>query len=93
MKSRDKPTARETGNRVAQQARKSEIPRIGGTERCTVSVVKVVELIGVSTISWEDAAKQAVEHASKTIKNTTGSRSSAQPSRQQMERSSNTGQR
>ena len=37
-----------------------------------MSVVKVVELIGVSTLSWEDAAKEAIKGASKTIRNITG---------------------
>lgn len=31
------------------------------------SVYKVIELIGTSTISWEDAAKTAVERASQTL--------------------------
>ncbi len=33
------------------------------------SVYKVIELIGTSPISWEDAAKIAVEKASKSLKN------------------------
>jgi flavin-binding protein dodecin len=33
-----------------------------------MSVYKVVELVGTSTVSWEDAAKQAVETASKTLR-------------------------
>ena len=33
------------------------------------SVYKVIELIGTSDVSWEDAAKNAVETASKTLKN------------------------
>ncbi len=35
-------------------------------------VVKVIELIGVSSKSYEDAISQAVERSSKTIKNITG---------------------
>lgn len=35
-------------------------------------VVKVIELIGVSSKSFEDAVNTAVERASKTIKNITG---------------------
>jgi dodecin len=31
------------------------------------SVYKVINLIGTSTVSWEDAAKNAVERASKTL--------------------------
>ncbi len=33
-----------------------------------MSVYKVVELIGTSPTSWEDAAKTAVEQASKTLR-------------------------
>ena len=32
------------------------------------SVYKVIEIIGTSKISWEDAAKVAVERASKTLR-------------------------
>jgi flavin-binding protein dodecin len=34
----------------------------------TDSVYKVVEVIGTSTKSWEDAAKNAVETASRTLR-------------------------
>ena len=33
------------------------------------SVYKVIELIGTSPVSWEDAAKNAVETAGKSLKN------------------------
>ena len=33
------------------------------------SVYKVIELIGTSNNSWEDAAKNAVERASKSLQN------------------------
>ena len=33
------------------------------------SVYKVVELVGSSPVSWEEAAKNAVETASKTLRN------------------------
>jgi len=33
----------------------------------TESTYKIIELVGVSRISWEDAAKNAVEVATKTI--------------------------
>lgn len=33
------------------------------------SVYKVIELVGTSETSWEDAAKTAVETASQTLKN------------------------
>lgn len=32
------------------------------------SYYKIIELIGTSTVSWEDAAKGVVEEASKTLK-------------------------
>ncbi len=32
------------------------------------SVYKVVQLVGTSTVSWEDAAKNAVETAAKSLK-------------------------
>lgn len=35
----------------------------------TDSVYKVIELVGTSETSWEDAAKRAVDTASKTLKN------------------------
>jgi flavin-binding protein dodecin len=31
------------------------------------SVYKIIELVGTSEVSWEDAAKTAVERASKTL--------------------------
>jgi hypothetical protein len=34
-----------------------------------MSVLKVVEILGNSTKSWEDAVQQVVDEASKTIKN------------------------
>ena len=33
------------------------------------SVYKVIEVIGTSTVSWEEAAKNAVETAGKNLKN------------------------
>ena len=33
------------------------------------SVYKVIELVGTSEDSWEDAAKNAIERASKSLKN------------------------
>ena len=32
------------------------------------SVYKVIELVGASTVSWEDAAKNAVNRAAKTLR-------------------------
>lgn len=31
------------------------------------SIYKVIEIVGTSPVSWEDAAKKAVERASKTL--------------------------
>jgi len=42
------------------------------TEERLSSVAKVIEIVGVSNESWEDAAKNAVKEASKTIENITG---------------------
>lgn len=33
------------------------------------SVYKIIELVGTSEVSWEDAAKTAVETAGKSLKN------------------------
>jgi len=33
------------------------------------STYKIIELVGTSDVSWEEAAKNAVETASKTLKN------------------------
>jgi len=35
----------------------------------TESVYKVIELVGTSDVSWEEAAKNAVETAGKNLKN------------------------
>jgi len=37
-----------------------------------MAVVKVIELVGQSAVSWEDAAKNAVAEAAKTIQGITG---------------------
>ncbi len=37
-----------------------------------MSVIKVIEIIGTSTESWEAAAQEAVNRASSTIHNITG---------------------
>ena len=34
-----------------------------------MAVLKVIEVLGNSEKSWEDATKNAVKHASKTVKN------------------------
>ena len=36
------------------------------------AVVRVIELVGVSSASWSDAAQQAVARASKTLRHITG---------------------
>ncbi len=42
------------------------------TEKQKTSVVKIVELVGISQESWEDAAQNAVREASQTLNNITG---------------------
>lgn len=37
-----------------------------------MAVVKVIELVGTSPDSWEDAARNAVSQASATLRNVTG---------------------
>jgi len=37
-----------------------------------VAVIKVIELVGQSKTSWEDAVKAAVKEASKTIRHISG---------------------
>lgn len=37
-----------------------------------MSVIKVLELVGISNSSWEDAARNAVEEASKTVRDISG---------------------
>ncbi len=41
-------------------------------EHTVPGVVKVIEVVGSSPNSWSDAAKVAVERASKTLKNIVG---------------------
>jgi flavin-binding protein dodecin len=43
-----------------------------GWEDSIMAVVKVIELIGESTKSWEDAAQSAISIASKTLRNIFG---------------------
>lgn len=35
-------------------------------------IVKIIELVGVSTTSWQNAVENAVQEASKTIRNLSG---------------------
>ncbi len=37
-----------------------------------MTVAKVIELVGESDVSWEDAVKNAIKDASKSIDNITG---------------------
>ena len=41
---------------------------MGKKDKSKASVYKVTDVIGTSTTSWEDAAKNAVETASKTLR-------------------------
>lgn len=35
-------------------------------------VVKIIELVGESKVSWDDAVRQAVKEAAKTVRNISG---------------------
>lgn len=37
-----------------------------------MAVVKTIDLVGVSTESWRDAARQALEEATRTLRNVEG---------------------
>lgn len=37
-----------------------------------MTVVKIIELVGTSEKSWEDAVRQAVKEATKTVRNIVG---------------------
>jgi flavin-binding protein dodecin len=37
-----------------------------------LTVVKIIELVGYSTSGWQDAAKNALKEATKTIRNIVG---------------------
>ena len=37
-----------------------------------MAVIKTIDLVGVSTSSWRDAAQQALDEASRTLRNVTG---------------------
>jgi dodecin len=39
---------------------------------CTVAVIKTIDLVGVSTDSWRDAAHKALSEATKTLRNVEG---------------------
>ena len=41
-------------------------------KRSLVSVIKTIDLVGVSPESWRDAANQALDEAAKTIRGITG---------------------
>jgi flavin-binding protein dodecin len=45
--------------------------RIEG-RRIQMAVVKVIELVGTSPMSWEDAARDAVAEAARTVRNISG---------------------
>lgn len=37
-----------------------------------MAVIKTIDLVGVSEVSWTDAAKKAIEEATKTLRNVEG---------------------
>jgi flavin-binding protein dodecin len=43
-------------------------PRVGEEDAMTDSIYRVTEVIGTSTTSWEEAAKNAVETAASTLR-------------------------
>jgi dodecin len=44
----------------------------GDQEIRTVAVIKTIDLVGVSTESWRDAAHKALEEATKTLRDVEG---------------------
>jgi len=57
------PTAAETGTLIALMFR-----RTGKEAKMAESIYKVIQLVGSSDTSWEEAAKNAVERASKSLR-------------------------
>jgi dodecin len=53
---------------VVQLRQNATLIKIHGGTRMADSVYRVTELVGVSTESWEDAARRAVETASQTLR-------------------------
>jgi flavin-binding protein dodecin len=43
------------------------MPKSKGSKDAT-SVYRIVDVVGVSTVSWEDAAKRAIETAAKSLR-------------------------
>jgi flavin-binding protein dodecin len=37
-----------------------------------MAVIKTIDLVGVSTVSWDDAARQALSEATQTLRNVEG---------------------
>mgnify|MGYP001547696190 CR=1 FL=1 len=37
-----------------------------------MAVIKTIDLVGVSTVSWEDAAQRALSEATQTLRNVEG---------------------
>ncbi len=58
---------------IARAPRKLHIEHdIINNLRTVMSVIKIIELIGSSEKSWEDAVQEALREASKTVKNIVG---------------------
>ena len=48
-------------------------PKRGLFERSNrIAAIKIIELVGISSTSWEDAAQNAVEEVAKTVRNIGG---------------------
>jgi flavin-binding protein dodecin len=56
-----------------EHADSGEVPMARQTEHARgPAVVRVAEMVGASTKGWEDAARQVVTRASKTVRHVTG---------------------
>jgi flavin-binding protein dodecin len=49
----------------------ASIKSVQQTRRVEMSVVKIIELVGESAIGWEDAMKQVITEAQKTLRGIT----------------------
>ena len=47
-------------------------PRVAASEGVAVSVIKSIDLVGVSSESWRDAANAALQEAAKTLRGIEG---------------------
>lgn len=57
-----------TGRRRVRVRVGADAGEAGSWEEPVVAVIKTIDLVGVSTESWSDAAERALEEASRTIR-------------------------